>query len=80
MNKQAIKDVVYGGLLELMNNRTYFYKSPVGSDYSHWTDEGQKALTEFMGFMAGKMVKAEEAELDRRAKEMVIKGLKGESI
>jgi hypothetical protein len=41
---------------------------------------GKVALEEFMAQMAVNMRKAENEEINRRAKEMVIKGLKGESV
>lgn len=71
---------MFGGINELMRNRTYYYHSTVGINYSHWTEEGQKALVEYMNVMGWKLKEAEEAELNRRAKELVIKGLKGESV
>lgn len=77
MNKQAVKDLTYGGLMELVNNRNMYYRSSVGKDYSHFTDEGKAAIAEYMEFMAWKMLQAEDADLDRRAKEMVLKELKG---
>lgn len=76
MDRQAIKDLMYGGITELMNNRNYFYWSSVGSNYSHFTDEGKVALAEFMALVGPKMKEAEEASLDRRAKDMVLKELK----
>lgn len=77
MEKGAIKDLTYGGLMELINNRHYYYHSSVGESYSHLTEEGKVAVGEFMNMIAWKMKKAEEADLDRRAKEMVLKELKG---
>lgn len=77
MNKQAVKDLTYGGMLELLNNRNMYYKSSVGKDYSHLTEEGKAAVAEYMDLMAWKILQAEEAELDKRAKEMVLKELKG---
>lgn len=77
MNKGAIKDLTYGGLMELINNRNYYYHSAVGSSYSHLTEEGKAAVIEFMNMVAWKMKEAEEAELERRAKEQVLKALKG---
>jgi hypothetical protein len=41
---------------------------------------GKVALEEFMAQMAVNMHKAEEVALNQRAKELVIKGLKGESV
>jgi len=80
MDKQAIKDVMFGGLSELMKNRKYYYFSAVGTNYCHFTEDGQKALQEYMTLMGAKLCEAEEAELNRRAKDLVIKGLKGETV
>jgi hypothetical protein len=76
MQKSAIKDLVYGGLEEIINNRQHYYLSSVGRDYSHLTDSGKEAIIEFIDIMAYKIHQAEEADLDRRAKEQVLKELK----
>jgi hypothetical protein len=80
MEKSAIKDLVYGGLEELVTNRRYYYHSSIGLNYCHFTEEGTKALSEYMNIMCAKLYEAEEKELDQRAKDMVIKGLKGEKV
>lgn len=77
MEKGAIKDIVYGGLEELVNNSKYYYRSSVGRDYSHLTDSGKEAVAEFMDAMAWKIHEANNADLDRRAKEQVLNTLKG---
>ena len=79
MDKGAIKDFIYGGLSEIMNNRQYFYKSTVGQGYSHFTEEGEKALVEYMNLVSWKMIEAENNELNARSKEIVMKTLKGEN-
>ena len=79
MNKSAIKDLVYGGMTELMKNKTYYYHSSVGANYGHWTEHGKEALTEFMNLVAGKMYEAEQADLDSRAKQQVLDQLKAKS-
>lgn len=80
MDKQAVKDLVFGGLHELMKDRKYYHHSSVGQSYSYWTEEGKEALHEYMNIMGWKLKEAEEAELNRRAKDMVVKGLKGEQV
>jgi len=80
MDKDAIKELMFGGVQELMRNRKFYYYSSVSSHYSRWTEEGKEALAEYMSLMAIKMLEAEEAELDQRAKDLVVKGLKGEKI
>jgi hypothetical protein len=79
MDRRAAKDLLYGGVLEIAQDERYFYKS-VGSDYSRWTDSGILALTEYLRVMACIMIHTEHAELDQRAKSMVINALKGDTI
>lgn len=76
MKKSAIKDLCYGGMLELLNNRNYYYHSSVGGAYSHLTEEGKEAVAEFMNMIAYKMKEAENADLNERAKEQVLEQLK----
>ena len=78
MQKGAIKDLVYGGLEEILNNRNYYYNSSVGASYSHLTDSGKEAVLEFIDLMSYKIIEANEIDLDRRAKEQVLKELKGQ--
>jgi hypothetical protein len=78
MDRGAIKDFMYGGIAELMRNRHYYYYSPVGVNYCHWTEEGKKALADYMTVVGWKILEAEESELDQRAKDMVLKNLKGD--
>jgi hypothetical protein len=77
MDRQSVKDFMFGGISELSRNKTYYYHSSVSSDYSHWTEKGTEAMVNFMNIVAHQMYKAEEAELDRRAKDAVINSLKG---
>ena len=76
MEKQAIKELMYGGVNELMQNRRYYYHSSVGMNYSHWTTEGKTAMEEFMKEMTQYIYDAEQKSLDERAKELVLKELK----
>jgi hypothetical protein len=78
MDKVAIKDLVYGGLEELMNNNRYYYHSSVGSAYSHLTEDGKAAVAEFMDMMAWKIKECNDADLDARAKKQVLDSLKKE--
>ena len=76
VEKAALKDLTYGALLELMHNRRYYYHSSVGQDYSHWTEEGKLALIEYMNGISWKMIQAEDADLNKRAKEQTMAALK----
>jgi regulator of sigma D len=76
MDRTAIKDLLYGGMMELMRNRQYYYNSGVNSTYNRWTEEGQAALADYMNLVSSKMWEAEQTELNARAKELVLKELK----
>jgi hypothetical protein len=80
LEKAAIKDLFYGGMVEIMNNKNYYYKSSIGSEYNHLTESGLKAMSEYIQVMATMIANAEEASLNKRAKDLVISGLKGEKV
>jgi len=76
MEKQAIKELMYGGISELMQNRRYYYNSSVGRTYSHWTEEGKHVVENFILEMTTYIYEAEQKALDDRAKRMVLDTLK----
>ena len=76
MQKGAIKDLIYGGLEEILNNNKYYYHSSIGASYSHLTEDGKEAIVEFMDLMSWKIKEANETDLDRRAKQQVLDQLK----
>ena len=80
MEKAALKDLLYGGISELIRNPAAYRHSPISNDYSQFTELGQTALKEFMQHMAIIIYKSEEADLHNRAKDRVIKELKGETL
>lgn len=79
MDKSALQSLIYGGLLELGKNSKLFYNSSVSSHYAHLTEEGKEALVDYVNKMIPMMLANEEALLDKRAKELVLKNLKGEN-
>ncbi len=76
MEKQAIKELMYGGIKELMGNNRYYYRSSVSKDYCHFTEEGKVALYQFASDISFFITEAENADLDKRARDMVLKELK----
>jgi len=80
MEKTALKDLIYGGISELIRNNKLYRRSPVSDDYSHFTEEGSVAVKKFIQSMAVLIYLAEEKDLDERAKDIVIRGLKGETL
>jgi len=79
MDSNAIKELLYGGIKELMNNRNYYYNSGAGAEYSHWTESGEQAITDYTNLIGRKILEIQAQELDKRAKELVIEGLKGKT-
>ena len=80
LEKSALKDLLYGGISEILSNRHYYYHSSIGAEYSHFTDAGKAAMADYLNIMGAAMIKAEEASLNKRAKDLVINGLKGEKV
>jgi hypothetical protein len=74
MDSRAIKDVMYGSLLELIKNKQYFYTSAI-KGYSHFTEDGEQAAKELLHMFAPMIQETEQRELDARAKDLVMKGL-----
>lgn len=80
MEANAIKDLMYGGINELVNNPEFYRRSPIGWEYCRFTDKGAEALLQYMNLMSVNILIAQAAEADRRAKEMVMNTLsKGDS-
>jgi hypothetical protein len=80
IDKEAVKNLMFGGFCELIRDSRFYHHSTVGPEYCHFTDRGKIAVTDFMTQMAVNIHKAELADLDKRAKELVINGLKGETV
>ena len=80
MDRQAVKDLAFGGLVEILKSKRYYYYSTVGADYCHLTEEGEKMVVEYINMLGYKVMKAEEDDLNRRAKELTMKALKGETV
>lgn len=76
MKRSVTKDVVYGGLLEILKNERCYRISSVGREYSGLTELGKDTIVEYLGDMAWKIIQAEREELDARAKQMVFDELK----
>lgn len=76
MQKEAVKDMLYGGILELMRNDKVYYCSSVGSNFNHFTEDGKQAVNAYLMQMAALMLIAEDELTNKRAKAMVLSELK----
>lgn len=74
LEKSAIKEMLYGGLMELTDNFKYYHKSAQG--YSYWTTEGIEQMTQFVTSMMEMAELAEQDAFEKKAKEFTFDTLK----
>ena len=74
LEKPAIKEMLYGGLMELTDNFKYYHKSAQG--YSYWTTEGVEQMTQFVTNMMEMADQAEQNAFEKKAKEYTFDTLK----
>jgi len=67
---------MYGGVKEIMNNSRYYHRSSTPRQFSSFIEPGKIAVQELVHEIAAYITDAENAELDQRAQEMVLKELK----
>lgn len=70
------KDLVYGGLLELSRNRLVWHESTVSPEYSHLTEDGQKAIIHVIENMFRGLQIIHEQEVKEEAKRQTLEALK----
>jgi len=78
LDKAALKNILYGSIAELAKDRRFYNYSEFGEKYCYFTDEGNQAVLEILQTWTAKLMEEEKRLLDKRAKELVLKGLKGE--
>lgn len=76
MDRAVAKDILYGGVRELMDNKNFYYKSSINPSYNKWTESGLQAVTDFVHIMTPQIYQAEQDELDRKSKALVMNSLK----
>lgn len=74
--QKILPNQVYAGLHEILKNNQLYYRSSIGTEYCHLTEEGKEAVIKWIELMGPHMYKLEEQELDARAKKMVWNELK----
>jgi len=70
------KDLVYGGLLELSKNRLVWHESTVSPEYSHLTEDGQKAIIHVVENMFRGLQTIHNQEVKEEAKRQTLESLK----
>jgi hypothetical protein len=70
------KDLVYGGLLELSKNKLVWHESTVSAEYSHLTEDGQKAIIHVVENMFRGLQSIHEQEVKEEAKRQTLEALR----
>jgi hypothetical protein len=71
------KDIVYGALMELSNNRNVWHESTVSPEYSHLTEDGKKAIIHVIEEMFRGLQTIHKQEVKEEAKRQTLESLKG---
>jgi len=76
MDETALKELLYSGVVSLLENREYFYYSSLGTDYCHWTEEGEQVLLGYLAMFGPKIIKGKRLAIETKAKELMLDTLK----
>jgi len=79
LDKQILKDMIYGCLRELGENKDLFYHSSFGQQYSHFHDKGKEPVLEILHDLICKIREVEEQAFEDRKKQETFDALKGET-
>jgi hypothetical protein len=72
ISKEMIKSLLYGTIVEMQDNRDFYRRSPVGPEYSSWTEEGQRQLANLMSIMSQQVDAYERQQLKLRSQEYML--------
>ena len=70
------KDIVYGALMELSQNKQVWYESSIGTEYSHLTEEGKDAIIHVVEEMFRGLQTIHKQEVKEEAKRQTLEALK----
>lgn len=74
--KSLLPEQVYAGLFEIIKNKQLYYHSTVGSEYCRLTEDGEKAVLEWVSIVAPHMLKLSDSEFDLKVKQLMWSELK----
>ena len=70
------KDMLYGALLELSQNKRVWHESSVSVEYSHLTDDGKDAIIHVVEEMFRGLQTIHKEEVKEEAKKQTLEALK----
>jgi hypothetical protein len=77
LQRSMNKDIIYGALLELSQNKQVWHESTVSPVYSHLTDEGKEAIIHVVEDMFRGLQTIHQQEIKEEAKRQTLEHLKG---
>ena len=77
-NEQALKDIIYNGILGILSNTSHFYYSTLGSGYSKYLNNSDKIVSDFIMTLSDSIFEVEKNKIETKAKDLILSGLKGE--
>lgn len=70
------KDMLYGALLELVQNRQVWHESTVSPEYSHLTEDGKKAIVHVVEELFRGLQTIHKEEIREEAKKQTLDSLR----
>ena len=71
MSHEVFQKQVYAGLFEIVKDKKLYYQSGIDTKYNKFTEEGEKAVLEYLKMMAPHMLEREETNLRQLSKDLV---------
>ena len=76
MDKQMIKDMLYGTIREMQDDSRYYYRSSVGVEYSHWREEGEQQLSQMIKVISARVDQIERDRIKAASQQLLLDELK----
>jgi hypothetical protein len=77
LRRSMNKDIIYGALLELSQNREVWYESTISPEYSKLTEQGREAIIHVVEDMFRGLQTIHNMEIKEEAKRQTLENLKG---
>ena len=77
LRRSMNKDIIYGALLELSQNKQVWHESTVSPEYSKLTEEGREAIIHVVEDMFRGLQTIHQQEIKEEAKRQTLEQLKG---
>jgi hypothetical protein len=76
LRRSMNKDIIYGALLELSQNKQVWYESSVNPEYSKLTEEGREAIIHVVEDMFRGLQIIHQQEIKEEAKRQTLESLR----